>query len=125
MTDTTITTDTTVTVDGTTPRLPEQFTDLAPFSDWVLETWRERYEKRLASTMDEMQAFYDAMMPRVDEIIEYCNGFDIDDLPDDVRHLMQLLFALGEASFPVEAWRQPRVPDSGAADIEMVSEPPL
>ncbi len=127
MTDTTITTDTTVTVDGTgsTPELPGQFADLAAFSDWIFETWRERYEKRLASTMDEMQAFYDAMMPRVDEIIAYCNEFDIDDLPDDVRHLLQLVFALGEASFPVEAWRQPRVPDSGAADLEMVSEPPL
>ena len=107
------------------PALPEQFADLAPFSDWIVETWRERYEKRLASTMDEMQAFYDATMPRVDEILEYCDQFDVDDLPDEVRHLAQLLFALGEASFPVESWRQPRVPDSGAADIEMVSEPPL
>jgi hypothetical protein len=119
-------TETTVTVTGSTgPALPDRFAELAPYSDWIFETWRERYEKRLASTMDEMQAFYDAIMPRVDEIIEYCNGFDIDDLPDEVRHLLQLVFALGEASFPVEAWRQPRVPDSGAADIEMVSEPPL
>ncbi len=108
-----------------TATLPDGFADLAPFRDWVLETWRERYEKRLASTMDEMQAFYDAMMPRLDEIIEYCDSFDIDDLPDDVRHLMQLCFALGEVSFPVEAWRQPRVPDSGAADLQMVYEPVL
>ena len=108
-----------------TATLPDEFADLAPFADWVLETWRERYEKRLASTMAEMQAFYDALMPRLDDVIVYCDGFDIHDLPEDVRHLMQLAFALGEVSFPVEAWRQPRVPDSGAADLEMVSEPVL
>jgi hypothetical protein len=105
--------------------LPAGFAELTPFSDWALETWRERYDKRLASSMDEMQAFYDAMMPRLQDIIDYCDNFDLDDLPDDARHLMLLSFALCEVSFPVEAWRQPRVPDSGAADLEMVTEPLL
>ncbi len=103
--------------------LPEQFAELEPFSHWILETWRERYEQRLASSMDEMQAFYDAMMPRLDEILDCGDQHDIDDLPTDVRNLMLMAFSLCEASFPVEAWRQPRVPDSGAADIEMVREP--
>lgn len=105
--------------------LPADFTDLEPFAHWALDTWRERYEKRLDSTMAEMQAFYDAMMPRLTEILEYCDGFDLDDLPDDARNLLLLAFSLCEASFPVEAWRQPRVPDSGSADLEMVREPPL
>ncbi len=105
--------------------LPEQFADLAPFTEWVLETWRERYEHRLASTMDDMQAFYDAMMPRLEEILAYCDGFDIDDLPDGARNVLLMAFSLCEVSFPIEAWRQPRVPDSGAADLEMVTEPPL
>jgi hypothetical protein len=108
-----------------TPALPGQFAELAPFTEWVLETWRERYEHRLASTMDDMQAFYDVMMPRLDEIIEHCNGLDIDDLPEDARNLLLMAFSLCEVSFPIEAWRQPRVPDSGAADLEMVTEPPL
>jgi hypothetical protein len=105
--------------------LPTEFAELAPFSDWILETWRERYEHRLASTMDEMQAFYDAMMPRLEEILSYCDTYDLDDLPTDARNLLLMTFSLCEASFPVEAWRQPRVPDSGAADIEMVREPRL
>ncbi len=107
------------------PVLPEQFADLAPFTDWIFDTWRPRYEKRLASTMDEMQAFYDAVLPRIGEITDYCDQYDINDLPDDARNVLLLTFAFCEASFPVEAWRQPRVPDSGAADLEMVSEPPL
>ena len=102
---------------ATTPgpmELPAQFADLAPFTDWIFDTWRPRYEKRLASTMDEMQAFYDAIL--LDEF---------EKAHRDVRNLLLLTFAFCEASFPVEAWRQPRVPDSGAADITMVSEPPL
>jgi hypothetical protein len=105
--------------------LPEQFSELTAYSDWVLETWRERYDKRLSSSMEEMQAFYDAVMPRLQEIVDHCDTFDLDDLPEDVRNLLLLTFALCEVSFPVEAWRQPRVPDSGAADLEMVDEPPL
>lgn len=109
----------------TAAALPADFADLEPFADWALDTWRERYEKRLDSTMAEMQAFYDTMMPRLTEILDYCDAFDLDDLPDDARNLLLLAFALCEASFPVEAWRQPRVPDSGSADLEMVREPPL
>src|SRR4026207_51317 len=67
--------------------LPAQFADLAPFTDWTFDTWRPRYEKRLASTMDEMQAFYDAVLPRMADIIDYANRFDLDELPDDVRNL--------------------------------------
>jgi hypothetical protein len=108
-----------------TETLPAQFGELAPFSGWILETWRERYDKRLASTMAELQSFYDAMMPRLQEILDHCDRYDVDDLPDDVRNLMLLTFSLCEASFPVEAWRQARVPDSGAADLVMVREPLL
>ena len=105
--------------------LPEAFADLTEFSDWALETWRERYEKRLSSTVEEMQALYDAITPRFAEILTYCDGHDLADLPEEARNLMLLLFSLCEASLPVEAWRQPRVPDSGAADLQMVVEPRL
>ena len=103
--------------------LPDEFADLAQFSDWALETWRERYEKRLASTMPEMQALYDSITPRIDEILAFCDRHELGELPDEVRNLMLLLFSLCEASLPVEAWRQPRVPDSGAADLAMTAEP--
>ena len=108
-----------------TTALPADYAELAEFSDWILETWRERYEKRLASTIDEMQAFYDATMPRMDDIMAFLDQQPPTDLPDDVRNLVLLVSGLCEASLPVEAWRQPRVPDSGAADLQMVSEPRL
>ena len=47
--------------------LPPEFADLEPFADWALPTERERYAKRLSSTMDELQAFYDAALPRLED----------------------------------------------------------
>jgi hypothetical protein len=113
----------TMTTDTTTGRLPAQFADLEPFAEWILETHNERYDHRLAVSMDVMQAFYDAAFPRLADIIEYCNKFPLDDMPDDVRNLMLLTFSLVHVSFPVEVWRQARVPDSGAAAIDCVREP--
>ena len=104
--------------------LPAEFADLEPFAaDWCLPTERERFAKRMSTSMDEIQAFYDAFFPRAEEAIAYCDQFPLDELPDDAERLLQLLYSLVMASFPVEAWRQPHVPDSGAAYLDLIIEP--
>jgi hypothetical protein len=103
--------------------LPAEFAELEPFADWILPTERERYAKRLASTMDEMQAFYDAAFPLLDAANKYLERFGMDDLPDPERNLLLLMMSLVLVSFPVEVWSQPRVPDSGAAYLDLVVEP--
>ena len=102
---------------------PAGFADLEPFSEWALRTEAERYAKRLGSTMDEIQAFYDAAFPRLDAAIAHCDQFGLDALPDDAERLLWLCYSVVNASFPVEVWRQPRVPDSGAAAIDVIIEP--
>ena len=103
--------------------LPTEFADLEPYLDWDLATEPERYAKRLASTMPEMQEFYNVAFPRLEDVITYCDKFDLDDLPDDARTLMHLMQSLVMVSFPIEVWKQPRVPDSGAAWAEITKEP--
>ncbi|MBF0662375.1 MULTISPECIES: hypothetical protein [unclassified Rhodococcus (in: high G+C Gram-positive bacteria)] len=103
--------------------LPTEFSDLEPYADWALATEPERYAKRLASTMPEMQQFYDAAFARLEDAITYCDKFDLDDLPDDARSLMHLMQSLVMVSFPIEVWKQPRVPDSGAAWATITKEP--
>jgi len=103
--------------------LPTEFADLEPFSDWCLPTERERYDKRLARTMTGMPAFYDAVTERAEEAISYCDKFPLDDMPEDVLNLMHLLYSMIMVSFPIECWKQPRVPDSGAASMDCLSEP--
>jgi hypothetical protein len=102
---------------------PPEFADLEPFADWSLRTEGERYAKRLASTMDELQAFYDAAFPRLEAMAAHLDALPLDALPEDATRLLWLCYSLVNASFPVEVWRQPRVPDSGAARLDVVVEP--
>jgi len=104
--------------------LPDAFADLEPFAPtWCLATERERFAQRMTSSMEDIQAFYDAAFPRAEEAITYCDAFPLDDLPVDAQHLLELLYSLVMVSFPVEAWRQPHIPDSGAAYLDLLIEP--
>jgi hypothetical protein len=103
--------------------LPPDFADLEPFADWALPTEKQRYAKRIASTMDQLQEFYDAAFPRLDAGTDYLKKVRVVDIADDDKHLLWLFCALVTVAFPVEAWRQPRVPDSGASSIDSVVEP--
>ncbi|MFV2178866.1 hypothetical protein ACFHW2_17290 [Actinomadura sp. LOL_016] len=103
--------------------LPAEFADLEPYAGWALPTEPERYAKRLASSMDDMQAFYDAAFSRLEDAIGYIDRYPFDDLPEDARTLMHLMQGLVMVSFPVEVWKQARVPDSGAAYLDLIVEP--
>ena len=107
-----------------TALLPREFADLEPFAaDWCLPTQEARYEKRLASSMAEIQAFYDAITPRAEAAMVYLDQYSLDDMPWEAQNLMHLLFSMIMVSFPVEVWRQPRIPDSGASRLDCVVEP--
>jgi hypothetical protein len=110
-------------ISKTSAKLPQEFADLEVFSDWCLGSEPERYEKRLASSMFDMQAFYDAITARAEEALTYCDKFSLDDLPEDVLNLLYLLYSMIMVSFPVECWKQPRVPDSGASTLDCDLEP--
>ena len=103
--------------------LPAQFADLEPFSGWSLATEGERYAKRLASSMEQIQELYDAAFPRLEEAMAYLDALDLNDLPEDATRLLWLYYSFVNATFPVEVWRQPRVPDSGAAQFPCILEP--
>ncbi len=106
-----------------TATFPPEFADLEPFDAWCLPSEAERYAKRLSSSVDEMQAFYDTAFPRLDEVLAYLDRLDLAELPEDAGHLLWLCYSLVNISFPVEVWRQARVPDSGAASMDAVVEP--
>ena len=104
--------------------LPTEFSDLEPFAEkWCLATEPERWAERMSSTMGEMQAFYDATIPRVQEALVFCDRFALDDMPDDAVHLLQLIYSFVNVSFPVELWGQPYVPDTLGTSFDRMSEP--
>jgi hypothetical protein len=105
-------------------RLPERFGDLERFAQsWCLATESERYEKRLASSMSEMQEFYDAFFPRVEEAIAYCDQFALDDLPADARRLLLLVYSLIMVAMSVEVFNQPKAVNAADAWLERVGGP--
>jgi len=92
--------------------LPESFQDLEPFAAvWSLATERERNRKRLSSSMEEIQAFYEALLPRLEAVIAYLNQLPLDSMTVDAQRLMYLTLSLAEVAPAVELFKQPGVVD--------------
>lgn len=91
--------------------LPEGFDELEPFVAWSLETEPERCAKRQASSMRELQALYDAVLPRAEEIFAYLDKFPLDAMPVAARRLFLLTLALAEVAPAVELFGQVSVVD--------------
>ncbi|MGC7101482.1 hypothetical protein ACPZ19_42985 [Amycolatopsis lurida] len=102
---------------------PPEFADLEPFADWAIHSERARYAKRIASSMEELQAFYDVAFPRLEAATDYLREVSIEDISEENKRLLWLFCALVTVAFPVEAWRQAKVPDSGASSIDAIVEP--
>jgi hypothetical protein len=92
-------------------QLPAHFAELEPFLGWSLATERERTAKRQTSSMAEIKAYYDAMLSRLDEILEYLTDFPREDVPSDVQRLFFLSMSLAEIAPAVENFGQPSVID--------------
>ncbi|OBB18825.1 hypothetical protein A5761_07550 [Mycolicibacterium setense] len=103
--------------------LPPEFSQLEHLvGEWAIEDGHERYVKRVNSSMDEIQAFYDQVFPRAEEAVAYIDKFDYaEPLPDDVANLRNLLYSLITVSLAVELWRQPRVKHSAKTILTRVS----
>jgi hypothetical protein len=53
----------------------------------------------------------------------HLDQYPLHELPEAERNLLHLMQSLVMVSFPVEVWKQPRVPDSGATWLDLVTEP--
>jgi hypothetical protein len=78
---------------------------------WALATERERTARRQAASMSEIKAFYDAMVARLKEILNYLNDFPQEDIPPDVQRLFFLSLSLAEIAPAIENFGQPSVID--------------
>jgi hypothetical protein len=104
--------------------LPASFSEFERFAPtWCLATEAERWRQRHASTMEELTEFYDAFFPRIEEAIEYCNGFPLDDLPPDVNNLVQVIYSLVMVSMAIEVFGQAKTVDAADAVIDRIREP--
>jgi hypothetical protein len=104
--------------------LPPAFAELEPFAPtWCLATESQRWAQRDASTMAELQEFYDVAFPRLEDAVAYCDKFPLDDLPAEVLNLLFLIYSVVMASMAVEIFGQPKTIDAADAVLDRVAEP--
>jgi hypothetical protein len=104
--------------------LPPAFADLEPFAPtWCLATEGERWRRRHASTMVELEAFYNAAFPRLEAAIEHCDAYPLEDLPADVTNLLWLIYSIVMVSMAIEIFHQPKTIDAADAVLDRVREP--
>jgi hypothetical protein len=83
--------------------LPAQFADLAVWvRDWALTTERERFLKLHSVQLLQLRDFYQAMLPRIDEILVYLNQWEVSALPADARTLFDLAMTFSETAHPID-----------------------
>lgn len=96
--------------------LPEEFADLAPYTEWSLPSEHERHLKRITSSLDTVRAFYRALFPRMDAVCGFLSHYrveEFDALPAEVKNLHHLALAFMEVSHPIDmGWRTTDVDDA-------------
>src|SRR3546814_2367137 len=83
--------------------LPEGFKALEPFQAyWGVPDTQTRRERREASTMDEITAFYDVIMPLAPAAMKHLEGFALDAMPPAEARRFELVLALAHVSMGTE-----------------------
>ena len=103
------------------PTLPPAFADLEPYADWSLadrdasaspSASRARWRSSRPSTTPPSRASTTPWPTSISSTSTRC--------PPTRSRLIWMYYSLMTVSFPVEVWRQPRVPDSGASSVDCV-----
>lgn len=80
--------------------------------EWGLPTTRDRVVKRMNSSFEELEAFHAAMIPRLEEIIQFLNEFPLDEIPGEHLPLAWTALAMCEVDDAVSKWGAPTSPDA-------------
>jgi hypothetical protein len=100
-----------------TDLLPSDFHDLEHWAaQWALPTEAARNHRRVTSEYHQLEAFYHALLPRMEAVLDYLREFPPDALPVPAQRLMHLGCAFMEVAPAVELFRQPRVPEAFEAE---------
>ena len=79
--------------------LPQKFSALAAYVPlWALATELQRSQRRWSATEKEFQAFYDAMLPVLDDVLAYLDQYKLDEIPQEAQALYHLALAFAEAA---------------------------
>lgn len=84
------------------------FGDLQPYIEaWGQPTLEQRIRRRAGSSFEELQAFYTAVIPRLDEIIEFLNQFPADAIPSAHKPLAYMALSVVQVDSAVNKFKAP------------------
>ncbi len=94
--------------------LPQGFEELETWAGaWALPTQNIRWDKRLASTREELKAFYNAVVPYLERILDHVDKYPLGGLPEQSARLFDLALMHAEIAPNVELYDgDPNVPHS-------------
>lgn len=86
--------------------LPEAFADLEPWTAWCLPTETQRNTRRVALPFEEISAFAEAVLPRVEAICAHIDANGAAEGPHDPEtlNLFHLLLSLAEVAPAIESY---------------------
>lgn len=94
-----------------TPTLPTEYIELQPFADWALPTADQRQKKRRNSTKEELRRFYDAVLPRLEEILTDADNYALGEIPEAFRPVYNIALSAAEVAPHIELYKgDPAVP---------------
>ncbi len=95
------------------PTLPGGYEALTPFVQmWALPTMQARNERRVNASMAQIRAFYDAIAPHMEPLLDYFSALPANHAMSAAElHLFHLGQAFMEVAMAVEYFGQPDVPD--------------
>jgi hypothetical protein len=110
-----------------TSSLPPQYRDLEPFvADWALETEGARLNKLVATSIDDLRTFYDAIFGRSAEIRDYLSEKKLDALTAQEKTLFFLLMTFIEVAHPIELnWKETDIDDAFSLDRMTIAHFPI
>lgn len=98
--------------------LPNGFAELEPFvAEWALANERDRYLKLHASTLAQLKVFYDAMLPRMDAVMEFLKSQPLEGMAPEAENLYRLAMTFAETAHPLDlGWKDVDFPSAFAWD---------
>ena len=105
---------------------PAQFSEWEKFAAWSIPTQQERTQKRIHSSIEEINTLHGAVSPRIDEALDYLNQFPLDSMPADAGALFNLILSVAEIG-PYAEWfggdSESPITRGLTGRVEILSEP--
>ena len=89
--------------------LPAGFEDLLPWADWSQSRIDARRDLRIGSSMEDIEAFYEAMLPRLGAVLDHLAATQMESIDPPSEALLNMALSLAEIAPAVEQFGEPTV----------------